>query len=45
MSIKFKYYDIAEEYTKVDDKSILYLDNNINVADFFENVTITDKLI
>lgn len=45
MSIKFKYYDIAEEYTKVDDKSILYLDNNINVADFFENVTITDKII
>ena len=45
MSIKFKYYDILEEYIKIDDKSILYLDNNFSIAEFFENVTITDKIV
>ena len=45
MSIKFKYYDILEEYRKIDDKSVLYLDNNFTMNEFFENVTIIDKIV
>lgn len=46
MNIIFKYFDISERIQKdTGSKKILYLENNNQFNDFFENVTLTDKII
>ncbi|WP_068267642.1 PD-(D/E)XK nuclease family protein [Caviibacter abscessus] len=45
MNITFKYFDISNPIQKSTEENILYLKNNSDFNDFFENVTLTDKII